>query len=85
VPTEFAFRAPVHCGRAWILRDAWRHRYRRGGGRVVVTAPAPQSPINVCALLPSMDSCQPPDVRRSMFVHKTNPPTITQVSPNSGY
>jgi hypothetical protein len=32
-----------------------------------------------------MDSCQPPDVRRSMFVHKTNPPTITQVSPNSGY
>jgi hypothetical protein len=52
---------------------------------VVVTAPAPQSPINVCALLPSMDSCQPPDVRRSMFVHKTNPPTITQVSPNSGY
>ena len=52
---------------------------------VVVTAPAPQSPINVCALLPSMDSCQPADVRRSMFVHKTNPPTITQVSPNSGY
>ena len=51
---------------------------------VVLTAPAPESPINVCALLPSMDSCQPPDVRRSMFVHKTNPPTITQVSPDSG-
>ena len=50
---------------------------------VVVTAPAPESPINVCALLPSMDACQPPDVRKSMFVHKTNPPTITQVSPNS--
>jgi hypothetical protein len=41
--------------------------------------------INACALLPSMDSCQPPDVRRSLFVHKTNPPTIIQVSPNSGY
>ena len=52
---------------------------------VVLTAPAPASPINVCALLPSMDSCQPPDVRRSMFVHKTNPPTITQVAPTSGY
>lgn len=52
---------------------------------VVLTAPAPASPINVCALLPSMDACQPPDVRKSMFVHKTNPPTITQVSPSSGY
>ena len=52
---------------------------------VVVTAPAPESPINVCALLPSMDACQPPDVRKSMFGRKTNPPTITQVSPNSGY
>ncbi|MFG1934160.1 hypothetical protein ACGFK1_26490 [Mycobacterium sp. NPDC048908] len=52
---------------------------------VVLTAPAPQSPINVCALLPSMDACQPPDVRRSAFVRKTNPPTITQIAPNSGY
>jgi hypothetical protein len=52
---------------------------------VGLTAPAPQSPINVCALLPSMDACQPPDVRRSEFVHKTNPPTITQVAPRSGY
>lgn len=52
---------------------------------VVLTAPAPQSPINVCALLPSMDACQPPDVRKSEFVHKTNPPTITQVSPGTGY
>jgi hypothetical protein len=52
---------------------------------VVLTAPAPASPINVCALLPSMDSCQPPDVRRSMFVHKTNPPTITQVAPTPDY
>jgi hypothetical protein len=51
---------------------------------VVLTSPAPASPINVCALLPSMDACQPPDVRKSMFVHKTNPPKITQVSPNSG-
>jgi hypothetical protein len=52
---------------------------------VVATTPAPQSPINVCALLPSMDACQPPDVRRSAFVRKTNPPTVTQVAPNSKY
>jgi hypothetical protein len=50
----------------------------------VMPSPAPQSPINVCALLPSMDSCKPPDVRRSLLVKKTNPPTITQVSPPSG-
>jgi hypothetical protein len=52
---------------------------------VVLTSPAPESPINVCALLPSMDSCQPPDVRKSMFGRKTNPPTITQVSQSAGY
>jgi len=51
---------------------------------VALTSPAPESPINVCALLPSMDACQPPQVRESLFVHKTNPPTITQVSPNTG-
>ena len=52
---------------------------------VVVTSPAPQSPINVCALLPSMDACQPPDVRRGLFGRKTNPPTVTQVSQSPGY
>jgi hypothetical protein len=50
---------------------------------IVLTAPAPASPINVCALLPSMDACQPPSQRASLFVHKTNPPTITQVAPNN--
>jgi hypothetical protein len=30
-----------------------------------------------------MDARQPPHVRKSAFVHKTNPPTITQVSPNT--
>jgi hypothetical protein len=51
---------------------------------VVVTSPAPNS-VNACALMPSLDLCTPPDVRRSGFVRKTNPPTITQVAPNSGY
>ena len=51
---------------------------------VVVTSPLPNT-VNACALMPSLDLCTPPQVRRSLFVPKTNLPTITQMKPNSGY
>jgi hypothetical protein len=50
----------------------------------VMTSVAPESPINVCALLPSWGSCKPLSERGNQPVHKNNLPTITQVKPNSG-
>jgi hypothetical protein len=56
------------------------------GGSAVTTAvaatvvtSAPESPIDVCALMPTNPACIPAAVRQHEPVQTTNPPSITQV------
>ena len=49
----------------------------------VVTS-APESPLDGCALMPTVPACMPTAVRDHVPVKTTNPPTITRVRGNAG-